>query len=242
MQNRCLHRRQLRELQRQDAPADHGWPKGSRYYDRRRPGQHAVGQDLGGFAFNGPSLTVDTACSSVLVALHLARRSIEAGERHRRCGRCPSDRFRHGASADGTCRSLVTEGHCLPFGAAADGTLLGEGVGVFLVASTDLAASRKWPELARIVATAVDSDGPTRANGAPPRRSSRSDAASMGGSGARSQDGPRSLRRMAPDARRRPCGGIVAGRIFLREPPEPPSRIGQRQCRPSDERGGFLRC
>ena len=114
------------------------------------------------FAFNGPSLTVDTACSSVLVALHLARRSIEAGE----CNIAVVGGAHLIVSATahllmGRAGALSPEGHCLPFGAAADGTLLGEGVGVFLVASTDLAASRKWPELARIVATAVDSDGPT---------------------------------------------------------------------------------
>ena len=143
------------------------------------------------FAFNGPSLTVDTACSSVLVALHLARRSIEAGE----CDIAVVGGAHLIVSATahllmGRAGALSPEGHCLPFGAAADGTLLGEGVGVFLVASTDLAASRKWPELARIVATAVDSDGPTlKPIGAPPRRSSRSDAASMGGSGARSRNG-----------------------------------------------------
>ncbi|WP_433684726.1 SDR family NAD(P)-dependent oxidoreductase [Nocardia sp. CA-119907] len=78
----------------------------------------------------GPSLTVDTACSASLTALHLARRSLLAGE-------CDAavvggvnlllhpDKFL-------LLRSLgmmSSGGRCRPFGAGADGYVPGEGVG-----------------------------------------------------------------------------------------------------------------
>lgn len=78
--------------------------------------------------FTGPSIAVDTACSSSGTALHLACQSLRAGScRAAVVGGVnlilDPDRF----VALGRLGILSTQGACLPFSAAADGTLLGEG-------------------------------------------------------------------------------------------------------------------
>ncbi len=112
------------------------------------------------FDLHGPSATIDSACSSTLVALHMAHRSIEGGD----CdlavvGGAHLILSPTGHLSMGRAGALSPRGSCRPFGEDADGTVLGEGIGVFLVAPADLAASKGWPVLAHIVATAVDSDG-----------------------------------------------------------------------------------
>lgn len=84
--------------------------------------------------FHGPSLAVDTACSSSGTALHLACRALEAGDcRAAVVGGVnlilDPDRF----GSLGRLGILSTRGRCEPFGADADGTVLGEGAGAVVL-------------------------------------------------------------------------------------------------------------
>jgi FkbH-like protein len=85
-------------------------------------------------AFSGPSLAVDTACSSSGTALHLACNALSAGE----CNVAvvggvnlilDPDRF----ASLGRLGILSERGVCEPFGADADGTVLGEGAAVIVL-------------------------------------------------------------------------------------------------------------
>lgn len=84
--------------------------------------------------FEGPSIAVDTACSSSGTALHLACRALAAGDcRAAVVGGVnlilDSDRF----ASLGRLGILSMTGRCEPFGADADGTVLGEGAGVVVL-------------------------------------------------------------------------------------------------------------
>ncbi len=84
--------------------------------------------------FRGPSLAVDTACSSSGTALHLACRALAAGDcRMALVGGVnlilDPDRF----GSLGRLGILSASGRCEPFGAEADGTVLGEGAGVVVL-------------------------------------------------------------------------------------------------------------
>ena len=93
--------------------------------------------------FHGPSLAVDTACSSSGTALHLACAALKAGEcRVAVVGGVnlilDPDRF----ASLGRLGILSTRGRCEPFGADADGTVLGEGAGVVVLRPLDDALRR----------------------------------------------------------------------------------------------------
>ncbi|MFJ4691910.1 amino acid adenylation domain-containing protein [Streptomyces sp. NPDC088766] len=112
------------------------------------------------FDLDGPALAVDTACSSALVALHLARRSLAAGE----CDIAlvggvnlhltpTAHRMLHAAQA------LSPTGRSRAFAADADGFALGEG-GAVLVLRREEDARRAGDELLAVVrGTAVNNDG-----------------------------------------------------------------------------------
>ncbi|MFJ8536978.1 amino acid adenylation domain-containing protein [Streptomyces sp. NPDC093591] len=109
---------------------------------------------------DGPALAVDTACSSALVALHLARRSLESGE-------CDV------AVVGGVQLALTPTGHRLlaragalsptgssrPFSADADGIVPGEGGAALVLARLDDALRDGDPVLALVRGTAVNNDG-----------------------------------------------------------------------------------
>ncbi len=91
----------------------------------------------------GPSLVVDTACSSSGTALHLACRALLDGDcRQAIVGGVnlilDPDRF----AQLGRLGILSATGRCLAFGQQADGTLLGEGVGVVVLRRLDEALQR----------------------------------------------------------------------------------------------------
>ncbi len=91
----------------------------------------------------GPSMVVDTACSSSGTALHLACRALVEGDcRMAIVGGVnlilDPDRF----AQLGRLGILSSTGRCLAFGKDADGTLLGEGVGVVVLRRLDDAVER----------------------------------------------------------------------------------------------------
>ncbi|MFI8219667.1 amino acid adenylation domain-containing protein [Streptomyces sp. NPDC085932] len=112
------------------------------------------------FDLDGPALAVDTACSSALVALHLARRSLTAGE----CDIAlvggvnlhltpTAHRMLHAA------RALSPTGRSRAFAAGADGFVPGEG-GAVLVLRREEDARRAGDDLLALVrGTAVNNDG-----------------------------------------------------------------------------------
>lgn len=109
---------------------------------------------------NGPSISVQTACSTSLVAVHLACRSLQLGE-------CDM------ALAGGVALLVPQEmaylkqegmilspsGHCRPFSAAADGTVMGHGVGIVVLKRLEMAIRDGDFIHAIIRGSAVNNDG-----------------------------------------------------------------------------------
>ncbi|XXX81264.1 amino acid adenylation domain-containing protein [Sorangium sp. So ce134] len=113
---------------------------------------------------DGPAVTVQTACSTSLVAIHLAIQALRRGEcdlavaggvsiqvPHRRG-------YRH---RDGMITSA--DGHCRPFDADANGTIIGNGVGVVVLRRLSRARADGDPIRALILGSAVNNDGDRKA-------------------------------------------------------------------------------
>ncbi|WP_066366924.1 hybrid non-ribosomal peptide synthetase/type I polyketide synthase [Herbidospora mongoliensis] len=108
----------------------------------------------------GPAMAVDTACSSALVALHLARRSLQQGE----CDLAVVAGVNlnltpAGYRALGKTQALSPTGRCHTFGAAADGFVPGEGGAALVLARLDDAERSGDTVLAVLRGTAVNNDG-----------------------------------------------------------------------------------
>ncbi|WP_199523672.1 non-ribosomal peptide synthetase [Micromonospora craterilacus] len=108
----------------------------------------------------GPALAVDTACSSALVALHLAARSLAAGE----CdvavvGGVNLNLTETGYRMLDAAEALSPTGRCRAFDADADGFVPGEGGAALVLRRADDAHTDGDPVLAVVAGTAVGNDG-----------------------------------------------------------------------------------
>ena len=112
------------------------------------------------FDFKGPSMVVDTACSSSLVAVHLACRSLHAGEVDLAVAGGVNLQLTPEMTMS-LCKAsmLAPDGRCKSFDARANGYARADGAGMVVLKSLDMALADGDAIYAVIRGSAVNQDG-----------------------------------------------------------------------------------
>lgn len=118
----------------------------------------------------GPAVTIQTACSTALVAVHLAAQALLNGE----CDMALAGAVSAGPARGGGYRYqpgmiLSPDGHCRAFGAGAQGTVAGQGVGVVVLRRLADAVAAGDRIRAVIKGSAINNDGGKKVGYAAPR-------------------------------------------------------------------------